>query len=99
MIDRPKFKEIAYEKTDKGVKPYSKDGHVEDIYDTVELKMDGIWGVFKCNLKGQWTIKSRTGKIKKIGHTVREGCWGTTIIGEFMHGSHWANERGWDGRF
>ena len=49
MIDRPKFKEIAYEVKGKGtVMPY-KD--VEDIYDTVELKMDGIWGVFKCNLR------------------------------------------------
>ena len=101
MIDRPKFKEIAYTKSEKkGIIPEMKDkGRVEDVYDTVELKMDGIWGVFKCNLKGEWTIKSRTGKIKKIGHTVRKGCWGTTIIGEFMHGSHWANERGWDGRF
>jgi len=104
MIDRPKFKEIAYTKSKKkGIEiiiPEMKDkGRVEDVYDTVELKMDGIWGVFKCNLKGDWTISSRTGKIKKEGHTVREGCWGTTIIGEFMHGSHWAHQRGWDGRF
>ena len=41
MIDRPKFKEIAYEVKGKGtVMPY-KD--VEDIYDTVKLKMHGIW--------------------------------------------------------
>jgi len=75
MIDRPKFKEIAYTKSEKkGIIPEMKDkGRIEDVYDTVELKMDGIWGVFKCNLKGEWTIKSRTGKIKKIGHTVRKG--------------------------
>ena len=109
MIDRPKFKEIAY--TTSKMKrvgkedytliiPEMKDkGRVEDVYDTVELKMDGIWGVFKCNLKGDWTISSRTGKIKKEGHTVRKGCWGTTVIGEFMHGSHWAHQRKWDGRF
>ena len=109
MIDRPKFKEIAY--TTSKMKrvgkedytliiPEMKDkGRVEDVYDTVELKMDGIWGVFKCNLKGDWTISSRTGKIKKEGHTVRKGCWGTTIIGEFMYGSHWAHQRKWDGRF
>ena len=97
MIDRPKFKEIAYEVKGKGtVMPY-KD--VEDIYDTVELKMDGIWGVFICDKYGYWEIQSRTGKIKKEGHTEREGCWGATIIGEFMHGSHWAHQRGWDGKF
>ena len=96
MIDRPKFKEIAYEKTKKGTIPY-KD--VETIYSCVDLKMDGIWGVFICDKDGNWKIESRTGKIKKEGHTEREGCRGTTIIGEYMLGSHWANERGWDGRF
>ena len=44
MIDRPKFKEIAYTKSKKrGIIPEMKDkGRVEDVYDTVELKMDGI---------------------------------------------------------
>ena len=106
MIDRPKFKEIGYTKSKKRgidiIIPEMKDkGRVEDVYDTVELKMDGIWGVFKCNLKGDWTISSRTGKIKKEGRRVEhhDGLNGTTIIGEFLHGSHWANQRGWDGRF
>ena len=67
--DRPKFKEIAYNKTKKGIKINPE---VEEIYDTVELKMDCIWGVFICNLEGKWRIESRTGKIKKEGHT---GPW------------------------
>jgi len=101
MIDRPKFKEIAYNKTEKGIIPVMKpsEGRPEDVYDTVELKMDGIWGVFTCDMNGDWNISSRTGKIKKTGHSSKGKICGTTIIGEFMHGSHWANERGWDGRF
>ena len=55
-IDRPKFKEITYtvskmERSKGKIIPEMKDkGRVEDVYDTVELKMDGIWGVFKCIL-------------------------------------------------
>ena len=106
MIDRPKFKEIAYTKSKrKGIEiiiPEMKDkGRIEDVYDTVELKMDGIWGVYICDIDGNWTITSRTGKIKKEGRRVEhhDGLNGATIIGEFMHGSHWANERGLDGNF
>ena len=101
MIDRPKFKEIAYDKTKKGIIPVMKpsEGRPEDVYDTVELKMDGIWGVFTCDMNGDWNISSRTGKIKKTGHSSKGKICGTTIIGEFMHGSHWAHQRKWDGRF
>ena len=44
MIDRPKFKEMTY----GDVRFYDKNypHHVEKYgyYDSVELKMDGIWG-------------------------------------------------------
>jgi len=56
MMDRPKFKELRY-----------YDGMtIPEEYDIVQLKMDGMWGcmVMSC---GEWTIYSRTGKMKASG--------------------------------
>ena len=44
MIDRPKFNEMTYD----DIRYYDKNwtSHVEKwgYYDTIEMKMDGIWG-------------------------------------------------------
>ncbi len=55
MIDRPKFKE------------YKEISSVpEKLYDVVEPKMDGIWGIYIQNTEG-WEIWSRTGVKKAEG--------------------------------
>ena len=54
MIDRPKFNELIKEDIDK-------DG--PENYDLVQLKMDGIWGCMVVK-DGQWSMYSRTGKLK-----------------------------------
>ena len=56
MIDRPKFSELIYR----------KDRDIPIKYDTVQLKMDGIWGCLVIK-KGQWKIYSRTGNVKRNG--------------------------------
>ena len=96
MIDRPKFKEMTYE----DVRFYDKNypHHVEKhgYYDSVELKMDGIWGCMVIT-DGKYVIYSRTGKAKEVGdinHSVD-----MILLGEYMKGSHWGHKMGMDGQF
>ena len=95
MIDRPKFKEIRFEDTEVWSSNPEK-------YDTVEIKMDGIWGAFTID-KGEWNIKSRTGKIKAEGSIEIDGGGTyneeTILLGEYMHGSHWGHKMDIDGEF
>jgi ATP-dependent DNA ligase len=89
-IDRPKFKEIRYEEAEVW-------SSAPEIYDTVEIKMDGIWGAFSID-NGDWAITSRTGKIKAEGE--HPCAMDTTILlGEYMHGSHWGHKMDIDGQF
>jgi len=83
-IDRPKMSEIRY----RG----AIDTVIPEKYDSVELKMDGMYGFMDIS-KGQWTIKSRTGNI------VADGVWPRdsddfVLIGEWMARSHWAKRMG-----
>ena len=92
MIDRPKFKEIRFEDTEAWSSAPEK-------YDTVEIKMDGIWGAFTVGY-GEWMIQSRTGKIKAEGECDSDEIIDDTIIlGEYMHGSHWGHKMDLDGQF
>tara|TARA_R100000656_G_scaffold53769_2_gene42458 strand:- start:59 stop:889 length:831 start_codon:yes stop_codon:yes gene_type:complete len=90
MIDRPKFKE------------YKEISSVpEKLYDIVEPKMDGIWGVYIQNEEG-WEIWSRTG-VKKAEGTDCSSIGAPRdkiiLLGEFMFGSNWAYERDLDREF
>jgi len=92
MIDRPKFKEIRFEDTEAWSSAPEK-------YDTVEIKMDGIWGAFTIGY-GEWMIQSRTGKIKAEGAAITsDRLDDTVILGEYMHGSHWGHKMNVDGQF
>jgi len=65
-------------------------------FDSVEMKMDGIWGCMVV-ADGEYNIYSRTGKVKKSGkinHRVD-----MILLGEFMKGSHWGHKMGFDGQF
>jgi len=94
MIDRPKFAEMTYNDFRYYDPNYLSEGQRK--YDTVELKMDGIWGCMVI-ANGEYKIHSRTGKVKetgKINHSVD-----MILLGEFMKGSHWAHKFGYDGKF
>ena len=88
MIDRPRFRELDYSEVDEHTGP--------EGYDLVQLKMDGIWGCMVIS-HGEWTIYSRTGKIKNTGHIDDVGE--TILLGEYMKGSHWGHKMGIDGNF
>ena len=81
-IDRPKFREIRW----------GEHREIPEQYDTVELKMDGIWGCMKVG-HGQWGIYSRTGKLKADGVLEDDTLHGV-LLGEFMFGSHWGHKMG-----
>jgi ATP-dependent DNA ligase len=90
-IDRPKYLEVAV--TDHYVDYY----HLKQQgYDTVELKMDGIWGCMHIS-DGKYTIYSRTGKVKQEGDIIHSNEY--ILLGEFMKGSHWGHKMGFDGHF
>jgi ATP-dependent DNA ligase len=90
-IDRPKFKEIGI--TDGYIDAW---GLKRQGYDTIELKMDGIWGCMHvCD--GKYTIYSRTGKVKQEGDIIHSNEY--ILLGEFMKGSHWGHKMGFDGQF
>ena len=83
LMDRPKMDEIKFE---------GSSTEIPDKYDIVQLKMDGMYGWLDIQ-KGQYTIMSRTGKIKE------EGVWPNErdnyiLVGEWMAGSHWAKRNG-----
>ena len=90
-IDRPKFVEIACPDDYVDTWTLKRKG-----YDTVELKMDGIWGCMHI-ADGKYTIYSRTGKVKQEGDIEHSNEY--IILGEFMKGSHWAHKMGLDGHF
>ena len=93
-IDRPKFAEMTYNDYRYYDPRWVKNG--ERKYDTVELKMDGIWGCMVI-ANGEYKIHSRTGKVKETGsinHSVD-----MILLGEFMKGSHWGHKHGFDGKF
>ena len=92
MIDRPKFKEMSY----SDFRFYDPRYSDVDSYDSVELKMDGIWGCMVI-ANGEYNIYSRTGKIKQTGDVNHEVDM--ILLGEFMKGSHWGHKMGMDGRF
>ena len=96
MIDRPKFKEMTYGE----VRFYDKNypHHVEKwgYYDSVELKMDGIWGCMVIT-DGKYVIYSRTGKAKEVGDIKHDVDM--ILLGEYMKGSHWGHKMGLDGQF
>ena len=82
LMDRPKMDEIKFE---------GSSTEIPDKYDIVQLKMDGMYGWLDIQ-KGQYTIMSRTGKIKE------EGVWPNErdnyiLVGEWMAGSHWAKRQ------
>tara|TARA_R110000824_G_scaffold208368_1_gene393969 strand:- start:1238 stop:2122 length:885 start_codon:yes stop_codon:yes gene_type:complete len=94
MIDRPKFKEMTYDEFRRYDPRWLREG--EEKYDTVELKMDGIWGCMVI-ANGEYNIYSRTGKIKQSGSIKHDVDM--ILLGEFMKGSHWAHKHGLDGKF
>lgn len=81
-IDRPKFREIRW----------GENREIPERFDTVQLKMDGIWGCMKVG-HGQWGIYSRTGKLKADGVLEDDTLHGV-LLGEFMFGSHWGHKMG-----
>ena len=96
MIDRPKFNEMTYD----DIRFYDKNykSHVErhGYYDTIEMKMDGIWGCMVIT-DGKYVIYSRTGKAKAVGDI--EHSVDMILLGEYMKGSHWGHKMGMDGHF
>ena len=94
MIDRPKFKEMSYDEFRRYDPRWLRDG--EKKYDTVELKMDGIWGCMVIS-DGKYVIYSRTGKAKQIGDIKHDVDM--ILLGEFMHGSLWGRKHNVDGKF
>ena len=75
--ERPKYGEIRY------------NGEITVIpeqYDYVQLKMDGMYGNLIID-DGEWSITSRTGKIKASGVWPRKTDR-HHLTGEFMKGSH-----------
>ena len=100
MIDRPKFTEFTYKWLDN----HLGDHRSTLRYDTMELKMDGIWGCMNINESGEYQIFSRTGKIKKEGNFTSGGAYAwplhdTILLGEFIKGSQWGHKMGLDGDF
>ena len=96
MIDRPKFKEMTYQEFRSYDHNWPSCIERHGKFDSVELKMDGIWGCMVI-ADGKYTIYSRTGKEKQTGdikHTVD-----MILLGEFMKGSHWGHKMGFDGCF
>tara|TARA_R100000458_G_scaffold38075_2_gene35569 strand:+ start:3191 stop:4039 length:849 start_codon:yes stop_codon:yes gene_type:complete len=90
-IDRPRFREYTLEELVEGKSP--------EKYDLVQLKMDGIWGCMTMK-DGEYTITSRTGKVKADGFYEYGGISSDAVIlGEFMKGSHWGHKMGYDGMF
>ena len=89
MIDRPKFNELIKEDIDK-------DG--PENYDLVQLKMDGIWGCMVVK-DGQWSMYSRTGKLKADGDLEEHANLDVILLGEYMIGSHWGHKMGIDGEY
>ena len=89
-IDRPRFREFALDELVEGKAPES--------YDLVQLKMDGIWGCMTL-YQGEYTITSRTGKVKAHQHYSMYGDQDCIILGEYMKGSHWGHKMGYDGMF
>jgi len=87
MIDRPKFREMSYE----------KDRSIPEKYDVVQLKMDGMWGCLKISM-GQWAIYSRTGQMKADG-VLENHSIDIVMVGEFIKSSHWGHKMGLDGNF
>jgi len=83
--ERPKYGEIRY----NGV-----DTVIPEQYDYVQLKMDGMYGNLIID-NGEWSITSRTGKIKASGVWPRKTDR-HHLTGEFMKGSHWAKRMGID---
>ena len=83
--DRPKFREFK----DNDIIP--------EEYDIVQLKMDGIWGCMVVG-EGQWTLYSRTGKVKAEGEIENPNI-DCVLLGEYMHGSHWGHKMGVDGEY
>jgi len=81
--ERPKYGEIRH----KGEYTVIPEG-----YDYVQLKMDGMYGNLTID-KGEWSITSRTGKIKASGVWPRKRDK-YHLTGEFMKGSHWAKRNG-----
>ena len=90
-IDRPKFVEMSV--SDNYIDTWNLKNKG---YDTVEMKMDGIWGCMHvCD--GKYTIYSRTGKVKQEGEIIHSNEY--ILLGEFMKGSHWGHKMGFDGYF
>jgi len=83
--DRPKFSE------------YKRNDSIPEEYDIVQLKMDGIWGCMVVG-EGQWTLYSRTGKVKAEGEIENPNI-DCVLLGEYMHGSHWGHKMGVDGEY
>ena len=83
VYERPKYGEIRH----KGEYTVIPEG-----YDYVQLKMDGMYGNLTID-KGEWSITSRTGKIKASGVWPRKRDK-YHLTGEFMKGSHWAKRNG-----
>ena len=78
-MQRPKYGEIRY------TGEYTE---IPERYDYVQLKMDGMYGNLIIE-NGEWSITSRTGKVKDSGVWPREGD-NYHLTGEYMKGSHWA---------
>ena len=74
-IDRPRFREFTLDELVEGKSPES--------YDLVQLKMDGIWGCMTLQ-HGEYTITSRTGKVKAHQHYSMYGDQDDVILGEYM---------------
>jgi len=92
MIDRPKFRELHYSEINSHTMR-------SEGYDLVQLKMDGIWGSMHIGM-GQWSIYSRTGKVKADGGILNPLAHEDTIIlGEYMKGSYWGHKMDIDGEF
>jgi len=83
--DRPTFSE------------YKRNDSIPEEYDIVQLKMDGIWGCMVVG-EGQWTLYSRTGKVKAEGEIENPNI-DCVLLGEYMHGSHWGHKMGVDGEY
>jgi len=96
MIDRPKFKEMSYDEYRFYDKNYPPAVDKHGYFDSVELKMDGIWGCMVVT-DGKYTIYSRTGKAKVVGDI--EHSVDMILLGEYMKGSHWGHKMGMDGNF
>lgn len=96
-IDRPKFRELHL--SEINIEELEAEG-----YDMVQLKMDGIWGTMSMS-NGEYTIHSRTGKLKAKNSLRDWECAAaydskeTILLGEYMKGSHWGHKMGIDGNF